>query len=223
MDMSSTSKAFVSWSLGALFFVVIVFLGYKHFNPVTYQDMDKAGVEINCKQMLADSLRDEGFDASGNLISKAILVTNIFDNNVYVYDREIQTGYRFKQCRAEIEKDHQNRCERHVASIYLERIPMIEGSFFITDRNCKEVEEEYLSRVNDEYEIDGNALLIDGMIFGRHSFSMTEVKSTDLKSISIYRIGISNGQHSVELKFGNEELADDAYIKLYAFISKAAN
>lgn len=208
---------------GAFLFIASLHSGFKFFNPVTYQDMDKAGTEINCEEMLADSLRDEGFDGSSDVLSMVFIMPKVFDNKLYVYDREIQTGYRFKQCRYEIEKDHKNRCDRHVASIYVERTPMLDGNFFITDQNCKEVEEEYLSTVNDEFVIEGNALLVGGHIFGRHSFSMTEIEPITLKTITMYRIGITNGEHSLTLEFSNKELADDAQSKLYAFISKAAN
>ncbi|EPT2758879.1 hypothetical protein ACVP6W_003156 [Vibrio cholerae] len=199
--------------VGAMFWgtLVIAFVSIMALFPNTYVDKDKNGEKIDCLSLLKDSKNGDGFSN----------IASVFPHKAYVRDREIETGYQFKQCRAEIDREHKERCKEYIHAEF-ESTTLNYFSPYSDMGNdaerCSTEAQEYALALADDYEIQGNALLAKGMVFHKSGLTVGAVGIHHGGHAVYYVVPIGRNDEKIYLRFGSEAQARKVHEKMTQFL-----
>ncbi len=166
-----------------------------------YVEIDKSGEKIDCEQLLASAHK----------------------NKKHIYDTEQDGGHKFSQCRSEIEKDHEDRCDNYVKGFF-------EVNAWYGGRDGEEREKhndkmcilqakEYISLLPNEYRFKGNALIVNGVAFNKSTLTIYAVKKQVSVGVVYFKVSISNGKDTASLRYLNLHDATAVQKSLVDFIS----
>lgn len=190
--------------LGASFWVAVV-IGVCNILPKTYEKKDVSGTPINCEKMLDDSRSGNGFSTN---------FPYMFASKSYLYDREQDNGYVFTQCRDEIELEHLQRCKDFIRKDF-ETTTVSYWSDYSNMKNdrvrCKAEVSEYVLAFDDPYEIDGNALLVNGYVFPKVTLTLKPLDTWYGGNAPYFVVKLTNGSESTYLRYGKESRAKEVY------------
>ncbi|MDA0152260.1 hypothetical protein OH460_08100 [Vibrio sp. Makdt] len=165
-----------------------------------YVEMDKAGTKINCDELLASTSRE-----------------------VDIYDREQDGGYEFSQCRSEIDASHKERCSNH-ANNFFEQNAWYGGNDGEKiqnndDARCVSETLKYISLLSNEYQFQGNALIINGTASTKNTLTIYPVEKRTSAGAEYFRVPVFNGKDTLYLRYITNEEAMMVQQQLVKFIS----
>ncbi|GIA99507.1 hypothetical protein [Vibrio cholerae] len=201
--------------VGAMFWgtLVIAFFSIMVLFPNTYVDKDKNGEKIDCLSLLKDSKNGDGFSN----------IASVFPHKAYVRDREIETGYQFKQCRVEIDREHKERCKEYIHAEF-ESTTLNYFSPYSDMGNdaerCSIEAKEYALALADDYEIQGNALLAKGMTFHKSGLTIGAIGTHYEGKATFYVVPVGSSADKIYLRYGSEAQASKVHKDLIKFLVK---
>ena len=157
-----------------------------------YQAMDRVGDKIDCDKMMAVK--------------------------AHLYEYEQKAEYTFVQCRDAIADEKQQRCEGviyyHLNGWSSKENPELEINM------CKTEIETYFATINSPYELVGNTLRANGMVFHKQGLVLQAIRQQKLFIDNvIYSFEINSGKTSTTLNFNSANRANLAHEAIALFLS----
>ncbi len=211
-----------TWAVSVGLLALVGYGVYSSLPPTTYEGADRAGLPLDCDEMIEASVNP---DESNRYQFERPWFELFPQRPVIVYVRESNNDYQFTQCRDQIEAQRRETCMKHLRDRHQygsgHTFRKLSATSSCSDEltEFKRLADEQYLRLNDEYELQGNAFIAQGFAFSRASISITPIELAYGYSVTYYTFKLSSGGHDVMLRYGSKERAEQAHAELVAFIA----
>lgn len=84
---------------------------------------------------------------------------------------------------------------------------------------CESEVSQYILTFDEPYEIDGNALMVDGYVFPKTTLTLKPLETWYGGNTSYFVVRLTNGSESTHLRYGTESRAKKVYKEISDFIA----